>query len=234
MKTAQQWLDEIQEDQMAACVHYEIHKQMGPSVSMLDWIEMIQHDAQDDFTNQVAELKSLVDAGMHESADLCNRLAEAKAENARLRDLLEPVQPRRKWRPIPRVSYTNFCKLYPQSQGFKRWIVAERFWRKRLWVIGIRHHIVKIDWRRDWVRDMFESELDLESLIPKSQHNDILDMVRRTEVEPLKAENARLEGLVQFILNKEAEGYVSFLGCPWRVKLETELARLRVAREGGK
>lgn len=121
-------------------------------------------------------------------------LDRLKADNAKLRDLLEPVQPRRKWRPIPRVSYTNFRKLYPQSQGFKRWLVAERFWRKRLWVIGIRHHIVKIDWRRDWVRDMFESELDLESLMPKSQHNDILDMVRRTEVEPLKAENARLRG----------------------------------------
>lgn len=119
-------------------------------------------------------------------------LDRLKAENARLRELWELVRSRRKWRLIPRVSYTNFRKLYPQSQGFKRWLVAERFWRKRLWVIGIRHHIVKIDWRRDWVRDMFESELDLESLMPKSQHNDILDMVRRTEVEPLKAENARL------------------------------------------
>lgn len=62
-----------------------------------------------------------------------------------------------KWRIIPRIHYTNFRKLYHQTLAFKRWFVAERFWQGRLWVIGTRHHIVKLDWRRDWVRDMFDA-----------------------------------------------------------------------------
>lgn len=61
-----------------------------------------------------------------------------------------------RYRLSPKVSYVNYHKLYPQTGAFKKWFVVKRFWSKMLWVVGIRHHFVKLDWRRDWVRDMLD------------------------------------------------------------------------------
>lgn len=58
---------------------------------------------------------------------------------------------------IPKISYVNYRKLYPQTRAFKRWFVAQRAWSGLLWIIGSRHHIVKLDWRRDWVRDILDA-----------------------------------------------------------------------------
>jgi hypothetical protein len=59
-----------------------------------------------------------------------------------------------RFRIIPKVSYVNYRKLYPNSQAFNRWIVAQRAWSGMLWIAGIKHHVIKCDWRRNWVRDV--------------------------------------------------------------------------------
>lgn len=55
---------------------------------------------------------------------------------------------------IPKISFVNYHKLYPNTSAFKRWLVLERFWNKQLWIIGVRHLFIKLDWRKDWVGDM--------------------------------------------------------------------------------
>lgn len=62
-----------------------------------------------------------------------------------------------RFRIIPKISYVNYRKLYPQTSAFKRLFIAQRAWSGLLWIVGIKHHVVKLDWRRNWVRDMLDA-----------------------------------------------------------------------------
>ena len=48
-------------------------------------------------------------------------------------------------------------------------------------------------------------------------------MTDQGRIDELNRENARLAAAIVFILHKEDAGYVSFLGCPYRKKLEEVL-----------
>lgn len=65
---------------------------------------------------------------------------------------------RRKWRWLPRVSYTNFKKSYPNTRGFTRWVWVSRYWGGRLINVGIRHHVLNFDFRHNWVEDMLMTD----------------------------------------------------------------------------
>jgi len=54
-----------------------------------------------------------------------------------------------------KIHYTNFRKLYPQTKAFStRWFHFNRFWGGKLITIGFLWHVLKIDLRKDWVKDM--------------------------------------------------------------------------------
>ena len=59
-----------------------------------------------------------------------------------------------KWRLIPRLSYVNYAKEYPQSQCWKTWFYIHRFWGGRIINIGILSRALVLDFRRDWLADM--------------------------------------------------------------------------------
>lgn len=60
----------------------------------------------------------------------------------------------RNWRWIPRVYYTNYRKRHPNLGVFKSWLWISRFWGDRLINIGVRYHVITLDFRRDWVGDL--------------------------------------------------------------------------------
>lgn len=63
-----------------------------------------------------------------------------------------------RWRFIPKVSYTNFRKAYPNigRACFGRWFGVERRWSSRIINIYVRHHQLSLDFRRDWLADFVQ------------------------------------------------------------------------------
>ena len=60
-----------------------------------------------------------------------------------------------KRRLIPSVSFTNFHKSFPSSRGaFTRWLYLDRRWLGLIWNIGVRHYMLTLDFRGDWIADM--------------------------------------------------------------------------------
>lgn len=60
-----------------------------------------------------------------------------------------------KRRVVPRVSYTNFKRLYPEHyKVFRHWFAVSRYWGGRLINVTVKHHQVTFDFRRDWLADM--------------------------------------------------------------------------------
>jgi hypothetical protein len=54
-----------------------------------------------------------------------------------------------------KISYINYAKLYPvNTKAFKRWFHVERFWKGQLIVICFRTRAIKLDFRRDWIKDL--------------------------------------------------------------------------------
>lgn len=64
----------------------------------------------------------------------------------------------KKWRIIPRVSYTNFRKEYGKNAAgaFRSWFFVRRYWGGRIINAGIRHHVVSFDFRRCWLNDIVD------------------------------------------------------------------------------
>lgn len=69
------------------------------------------------------------------------------------------MKTKRKWRIIPRVSYTNFRKTAASHRAFRSWFSIRRYWGGRIINIGIRHHVVTLDFRHCWLSDLIEPEL---------------------------------------------------------------------------
>ena len=57
---------------------------------------------------------------------------------------------------LPRVRYTNFRKHFGAvaDGAFKQWFNFQRLWGGRIWIFGIRHHQISLDFRRCWLSDM--------------------------------------------------------------------------------
>lgn len=66
---------------------------------------------------------------------------------------------KRKWRIIPRVSYTNYRKDYGEdaARGFPLFSVR-RYWDGRIINVGIRYRVLSFDFRRSWLSDLMEDE----------------------------------------------------------------------------
>lgn len=60
-----------------------------------------------------------------------------------------------RWRILPKISYTNFRKEYPNMGGcFKKWFNIQRFWGGKIIYINIKHHQLSFDFRKNWLVDM--------------------------------------------------------------------------------
>lgn len=63
-----------------------------------------------------------------------------------------------KWKFPPSVRYVNFHKSYPQLVGnspFKSWFYVNRRWSGKIINIGIRHHQLTFDFRKNAWADLF-------------------------------------------------------------------------------
>ena len=63
----------------------------------------------------------------------------------------------KKWRIIPKISYCNFKKEYPNlntDTAFNQWFYAQRFWGGRIIDVGIKYHVLSFDFRKNWIADM--------------------------------------------------------------------------------
>ena len=64
---------------------------------------------------------------------------------------------KRKWRIIPKITYTNWHKYNPATKGlWNRWFAIDRWWSGRIIHISIRYYSLELDFRRNWVEDMLE------------------------------------------------------------------------------
>lgn len=60
-----------------------------------------------------------------------------------------------KWRIIPSVSYANFSKTYGVGANcFTQWFSVQRFWGGRIISICVKHHQIRLDFRKSWIADM--------------------------------------------------------------------------------
>lgn len=63
---------------------------------------------------------------------------------------------KRRFRILPRVSYTNFRKegCSPSKTAFNSWFSFDRYWGGAIWNFTVKHHQISFDFRRNWVADM--------------------------------------------------------------------------------
>ena len=57
-----------------------------------------------------------------------------------------------RWLLIPHVRYINYLKAYPNyphGSIWKRWLRVERYWDKRMIIVGIKHLALVLDFRRN-------------------------------------------------------------------------------------
>ena len=64
----------------------------------------------------------------------------------------------RRWRLWPIVRFINYRKSCPNSDSgcWTRWLRFDRYWSGRIWMLGIRHLCLELDWRRNWLQDMID------------------------------------------------------------------------------
>lgn len=56
---------------------------------------------------------------------------------------------------LPRVSCCNFRKKYPNlGNCFTEWLSIRRFWSGRIINIYVKHYMVSLDFRANWISDM--------------------------------------------------------------------------------
>jgi len=59
---------------------------------------------------------------------------------------------------FPKIRYTNFKKKFPISAtAFSRLFYIEKHWSGKIIEIGIKHHQISFDFRKNWLLDMFPS-----------------------------------------------------------------------------
>ncbi len=60
------------------------------------------------------------------------------------------------WRIIPKITYTNYKKRFPNMSKncFPKLFEITRFWGNRLISISFKHYILFLDFRYNWVADM--------------------------------------------------------------------------------
>lgn len=69
----------------------------------------------------------------------------------------------RRWRIFPKISYCNYRKKYPDiisDKAFKKWFNVAKFWHGRIINFYILHHELSLDFRKDWLGDMFDGGKD--------------------------------------------------------------------------
>lgn len=54
------------------------------------------------------------------------------------------------------IRYVNYQTTPVHENCFKEWFYIRRYWRGKLIHIGIRHHALVIDIRKNWISDMME------------------------------------------------------------------------------
>lgn len=61
---------------------------------------------------------------------------------------------------LPKLTYTNFKKKYPNASNcWKSWFSVQRHWDNRLISIYIKHHAITLDFRDNWIKDMTETAI---------------------------------------------------------------------------
>lgn len=64
-----------------------------------------------------------------------------------------------KIRLFPKIRFINYHKSCPASKGiWKQWFQVKRFWGGKIIEINIRHLGISIDFRKNWIEDMFKRE----------------------------------------------------------------------------
>lgn len=56
-----------------------------------------------------------------------------------------------------KIKFVNFKKEYPGKNlgnAFKRWFYIERLWSGKIINIGVKHWMINIDLRKNWIDDM--------------------------------------------------------------------------------
>ena len=63
-----------------------------------------------------------------------------------------------KWRIFPKISYTNFKKEYSKigDDCFTKWFSVQKYWGGRIIGFSIKHHVVSLDFRKNWLVDMVD------------------------------------------------------------------------------
>ena len=60
-----------------------------------------------------------------------------------------------KWRLIPKVSYTNYHKQFPNFKWlWTKWFSIDRFWYGKIIEISVKHRVITLDFRQNWLADM--------------------------------------------------------------------------------
>lgn len=61
-----------------------------------------------------------------------------------------------KWRLLPRISYVNYRKEYPQASKrcWRAWFSITRYWGDRLIYVSVRGRTLILDFRANWFLEM--------------------------------------------------------------------------------
>lgn len=62
-------------------------------------------------------------------------------------------------RKIPKIGFRNMHKEFPASKGiWTEWFRVEKHWGGNIIDIMIRHYMIKLDYRENWLADMAPKE----------------------------------------------------------------------------
>jgi hypothetical protein len=65
----------------------------------------------------------------------------------------------KKRRIIPKLGYVNYRTAFPNlcDGVFNRWLSIHRYWGGRIVEVTVLHHQLSLDFRRNWVDDMINT-----------------------------------------------------------------------------
>lgn len=57
---------------------------------------------------------------------------------------------------IPKIRFVNYHKAFPMAKGlWKDWFKIEKYWSGKIIQIYIRQYCICLDFRKNWIADMF-------------------------------------------------------------------------------
>ena len=69
----------------------------------------------------------------------------------------------KKWRIIPKISYINYKKDFPNMENncFTKWFEVRRAWGGRLIYISVKARTIELDFRKDWLAEMTNGKVKI-------------------------------------------------------------------------